>query len=312
QNHEWSGMVVTAQSYYRQAEKLAPGRKDVLEALGRVEEAAAWRASLTCVDAADFDGYVQGRYREYRLRLEPRFDDRLRPSGGASWSGNRRGTLGRNYLLCRAGLSFRPISWLELAGQVQGDAFTFAFKAASGRWEAERGRLTWWGDFGRVLYEPAQDIGALTGSTQLALRPGAGFRLSGRAGCVQIIDDGNRKTSLVASAGYDILTRPRLGVQYTLSYDDFRVRSSRYYSPQNLVTHQVGVTLSARRGGTGLSADAAGGVNTVGELVARANAALDQRILPRTSLALEFDYAQTMVRGRYLYASVAVGLSRSL
>ncbi|MBM3323312.1 hypothetical protein FJY69_07535 [candidate division WOR-3 bacterium] len=311
QNHEWSGMPVAARGFYRQALRLAPGRKDVLEALDRVEEAAAWRASITYSDAADYDGDVQGRYREYRVRFEPRFGDRLRPVAALSWSGNRRGTLGQNYLLFRAGLECRPYPWLELAGQARGDIFTFAFKAATLNWEVERSWFSWTGDIGRVPYEPAQDIGAFSGSTQLVARPLSGLRLSGSAGRVHIIDDGNDRTSLSACAGFDFLSRPRLGVSYTLSCDDFRFLSPRYYSPPGLLTNLVGVSLSTRWKNTGLSADAAGGANAVGEWLARLNGSLDWRLAPRTSLTLEANYAQTMVRGRYIYASLTLGVARS-
>ncbi len=311
QNHEWSGMPVSARSYYRQALSLAPGRKDVAEALLRVEEAAAWRTSITYSDAADYDGDVQGRYRNYRFRFEPRLGDRFHPVAALSWSGNRRGTLGQNYLFFRAGLSGRPRSWLNLSGQVQGDVFTFAFKAATLNWEVERSWFSWTGDIGRIPYEPAQDIGAFSGSTQLVVRPRSGLRLSGSAGRTHIINDGNDRTSLSVCAGFDFLSRPRLGVSYTLSYDDFRFRSPRYYSPPSLLTNLVGINLTTYWKNTSLSADAAGGANAVGEWLVRANGSLDWRLASRTSLTLEANYAQTMVRGRYLYASLALGVARS-
>ena len=96
------------------------------------------------------------------------------------------------------------------------DFLRFAFESATLGWAVERSWFSWSGEAGRVLYEPTQDIGARAGWTMLTVRPVKGLKLVARAGRTQIIDDGNEKHTLSGSAGFDLLTGPRLTVAYTL------------------------------------------------------------------------------------------------
>ncbi len=311
QNQEWSGRPMAAQGSYRRALGLAPGRSDISEALARVSGAAAPQVRLDCSGAWDDDGEVRGAFQEYRLRFERRLSDRLVPSAGLAWSANRRGELGRDFLLARAGIAWRPLAGLGFAAQAQGDALTFAFKSATLAWELERSWLSWTGDAGRILFEPTQNIGAFSAGTALTARPLRGLRLDARAARIAVIDDGNTKNSLSAGAGFDILARPRVGVAYTFSFDDFRFKSARYYSPADLVTNTVGASFGWRGSRTGFSADAAAGANGRLEWVARAHAAFDQLLFAGIRLNLDASYEQTTGTGRYVYAGFGAGVSRT-
>ncbi len=311
QNHEWTERPAAARHFYQRALELAPGRREFAEAFARARAAAAPRVRLEAASAADFDGEVQGAYRDYRLRYEHRAWDRLVPSASVAVSSNRRGALGRDYLLVRGAILWRPLSWLRVTGQAQGDALQFGFKSATLGWEAERAWLSWSGEAGRVLFEPAQDIGAISGWTALALRPLARLRLDARITRLRVTRDGNVKTALAAGAGYDIIARPRVAVSYNFSYDDFAARSPLYYSPQDLVTNTLGLGVRLRRDRWGLSAEAAGGLNADEEWVARANAAFDWEFLPRTIAALDGSFARTAGRGQYVYGSIGLSVSRA-
>ncbi|MFO7675671.1 MAG: tetratricopeptide repeat protein [bacterium] len=311
QNLEWSGRPLAARDQYRRALELSPGRADIAEAHRRVAEAAAPRAGIELRDARDDDGEVRGASREYRFRYEQRLDDRLVPGAALSWSANRRGTLGRDYLLARAAVTYRPLTWLGLTAQAQGDVLGFAFKSATLAWELERTWLAWTGDAGRILFEPTQNIGAFAGATGLVVRPVPGLRVEARAARLQVIDDGNVRNSLSAGAGFDLLSRPRLALAYTFSFDDFRVDSPRYYSPRGLVTNTVGLSFRWRGSRTGLAADAAGGLNAAQEWVARAGGSLDQLLAAGIRLALDANFERTAGRGRYLYAGFGAGVSRA-
>ncbi len=312
QNYEWSDRPVTANNYFRRAQALAPERKDISEAVERTAEAAAPQARLGFNGATEDDGGTPGTYLDYRFGYEQRFGDRLQPSAGLTFSSNRRDTLARDYLLARAGLAYRPFTWLRLSGQAQGDLLRPKFESATLGWGVEQSWLSWSGELGRVLYEPTQDIGARAGWTALTVRPLKGLRLDARAGRAWIFGDSlNEKRALSAGAGFDLLTRPRLTVSYTFSYDDFSWRSPRYYSPQDLTTNAVGVTFAGRWAGTGLSAGAAGGANAADEWVARANLSASRQILPGTRASLDANWALTTGAGRYSYGSIGLAVSRS-
>jgi tetratricopeptide (TPR) repeat protein len=311
QNLEWSGRPLAARDPYRRALELAPGRADIAEAHRRAAEAAAPRAGIELRAAHDDDGEVRGTSREYRFRYEQRLADRLVPSAALSWSANRRGTLGRDYLLARAAVAYRPLSWLGLTALAQGDILGFAFKSAVLAWELERGRLTWTGDAGRILFEPTQNIGAFSGATGLVVRPVPGLRVEARAARLQVIDDGNVRNSLSAGAGFDLLSRPRLALAYTFSLDDFRADSPRYYSPRGLITNTVGLSFRWRGSRTGLAADAAGGLNAAHEWVVRAGGSLDQLLFAGTRLVVDASFERTAGRGQYVYAGFGLGVNRS-
>ncbi|MFO7639489.1 MAG: tetratricopeptide repeat protein [bacterium] len=311
QNLEWSGRPLAARREYRRALELEPGRREFEEAYRRVSEAAAPRASIEFRAARDDDGELRGASREYRFRYEPRPADRLLPSAALAWSSNRRGKAGREYLLVRAGLGYRPRSWLGFTAQAQGDALEFAFKSATLAWELEQAWLTWTGDAGRTLFEPTRNIGAFSAATGLVVRPVPGLRLEARAGRLQVIDDGNVKNALSAGAGFDLLNRPRLALAYNFSFEDFRADSPRYYSPRSLVTNTVGASLHWRGERTGLSAAAAGGLNARQEWVFRSGAEFDRVVFARTRLALDASYERTAGRGQYAYAGFGIGVSRS-
>jgi tetratricopeptide (TPR) repeat protein len=311
QNYEWSDLPVTANSYFRRAQAIAPERKDIKEAVLRTAEAAAPQARLEFTGAAEDDDGTPGAYRDYRFRYEQHIGDRLQPSAALSFSSNRRGTLARDYLLVRVGLAYRPLAWLRLNGQGQGDLLQPAFKSATLGWAVERSWFSWSGEAGRVLYEPTQDIGARAGWTMLTVRPVKGLKLVARAGRTQIIDDGNEKHTLSGSAGFDLLTGPRLTVAYTFSFDDFSWRSSRYYSPQDLTTNALGLDFDARWGVTGLTAGVAGGANAANEWVVRANASANRQILPGTRVSLDANWSQTNGVSRYSYGSVGLAVRRS-
>lgn len=310
QNYEWTERPAAALYFYQRALALAPERTEFAEAVARVRAAAAPRVRLEASSAADFDGEAQGTYRDYRLRYEHRSWDRLVPSASVAVSSNRRGTLGRDYILVRGAVLWRPLSWLRVTGQAQGDMLQFGFKSATIGWEAERGWFVWSGEAGRVIFEPAQDIGALSGWTALALRPLARLRVDGRAARLQVVRDGNTKTALAAGLGFDVLTRPRLTVSYGFNYDDFAARSPLYYSPQALITNTIGAGIRLRSGRWGIAADVAGGLNGDRELVARGNAAFDWEFLSRTSVALDASFARTAGRGQYVYGNIGLAVSR--
>jgi tetratricopeptide (TPR) repeat protein len=311
QNLEWSGRPMAAQGPYRRALALSSDRTDIRAALSRVSAAAAPQAGIGFSTAVDNDGEVHGAFHEYRFRLERRLTDRLLPSASLAWSANRRGELGRGFLLARAGMAFRPLGWFGLTVQAQGDVLAFAFKSATLAWEMERSWLTWTGDAGRILFEPTQDIGALSAGTALTARPLRGVRLDVRAARLQVITDGNVKNTLSAGAGFDLSSAPRLAVAYNFSYDDFRFPSSRYYSPSDLVTNTLGVSLNWRGSRTGFSAEVAGGLNAEREWVARAGAAFDQLLAAGIRLNLDANYARTTGRGQYVYAGFGAGVSRT-
>ena len=151
QNYEWSDLPVTANSYFRRALALSPGRRDIQQAVKRVAEAAAPQARLEFTGAAEDDGGTPGAYRDYRFRYEQHIGDRLQPSAALSFSSNRRGILARDYLLARAGLAYRPFTWLRLNGQAQGDFLRPAFESATLGWGVEWAWLSWSGEAGRVL-----------------------------------------------------------------------------------------------------------------------------------------------------------------
>lgn len=311
QNYEWTERPAAARRCYSRALALSPGRKEFVEAAARTAAASAPRLRVEAASASDFDGDVQGTYRDYRLRYEHRSWDRLVPSAALSLSSNRRGVLGRDYLLVRGAVLWRPVSWLRVTGQAQGDALQFGLKAATLGWEADRAWLSWSGEAGRVLFEPAQDLGALSGWTALAARPLPRLRLDARAARLRVTRDGNVKTALSAGAGFDVTARPRITVSYLFSYDDFRLKSPLYYSPQSLLTNALGAGIRLRRDRWGVSADAAGGLNADDEWVARANAALDWEFLSRTTAALDASFARTAGRGQYVYGSIGLSVSRA-
>ncbi|MBN2537656.1 tetratricopeptide repeat protein [candidate division WOR-3 bacterium] len=311
QNLEWSGRPMAARRWYRRALELAPGRDEISEASRRVAGAAAPRARLEFADARDDDGEVRGSYREYRFGYEQRLTDRFVPSVTFAWSSNRRNGLGNEYLLARAGLSYRPLAWLGLNAHYRGDLLGFAFKSAALAWELERSWLTWSGEAGRILFEPTLDYGAFSAATALVARPLPGLRLDARAARLQVIDDGNVKTALSAGAGFDILSRPHVALGYTFSFDDFRDDSPRYYSPQGLVTNTIGASFRQRWSRTGLSAEAAGGPNGVREWVARASLSFDQQLPAGITLFAGLNYEQTTGRGRYAYFGLRAGVSRT-
>ena len=310
-NLERSGRPLAARAWYRRALELAPGRADIDEDLRRVARSSAPRAGVEIRAAYDDDRWVRGLTREYRLRFERRFADRLVPSVDLAWSDNRRGRLGRGYLLARGALGWRPLDWLGLTFRAQGDAVDFSFKSATLAWELERSWLNWTGDAGRILFEPTQDIGAFSASTRLVARPLSRLRLEAHAARMQVINDGNIKNVLSAGAGYDILARPRLGIAYTFRFDDFRDDSPRYYSPRDLYTNTLGAGFGWRGSTTGLSAEAAGGYNTDREVVLRANAAVDRLLFAGVRAAFDASWEMTAGRGRYTYAGVGIRFSRS-
>jgi hypothetical protein len=280
----------------------------------RTAEAAAPQARLAFAGATEDDGGTPGTYLDYRFGYEQRIGDRLQPSAGLTYSSNRRDTLAHDYLLARAGLAYRPFTWLRLSGQAQADLLRPKFESAILGWRVEQSWLSWSGELGRVLYEPAQDIGARQGWTELTIRPFKALKLEGRAGRTWIIDDStNEKRSLSAGAGFDLLTNPRLTVAYTFGYDDFNWRSPRYYSPQDLTTNTVGLTFDGRWAAFGLAAGVAGGVNAVDQWVARANLSVSRQILPGTRAALDANWALTTdVTGySYSYGSLGLAVSRS-
>ncbi|MFO7650220.1 MAG: tetratricopeptide repeat protein [bacterium] len=311
QNYEWTERPAAARRCYQRALELAPGRKEFVEAATRAAAASSPRVRVEAASASDFDGDVQGTYRDYRFRYEHRSWDRLVPSAAVSLSSNRRGALGRDYLLVRGAVLWRPLSWLRVTGQAQGDALQFGLKAATLGWEADRAWLSWSGEAGRVLFEPAQDLGALSSWTALAARPLPRLRLDARAARLRVTRDGNVKTALSAGAGFDVVAKPRLTVSYNFSYDDFAVKSPLYYSPQDLVTNTLGAGIRLRRDRWGVSADAAGGLNADDEWVARANAAFDWEFVRRTTVALDAGFARTAGRGQYVYGSVGLSVSRA-
>ncbi len=311
QNYEWSDRPVTANSYFRRALALSPERKDIKAAVQRTAEAAAPQARLGFTGANEDDGGTPGTYRDYRFGYEQHIGDRFQPSAALTFSSNRRDTLARDYLLARAGLAYRPFAWLRLNGQAQGDFLRPEFESATLGWAVEWAWLSWSGEAGRVLYEPTQDIGARLGWTALAVRPLKGLKLDARAGRTQIIGDGNEKRALSAGAGFDLLTKPRLTVAYTFSYDDFNWRSPRYYSPQDLTTNAIGVDFAARWAGTGLTAGVAGGVNAADQWVARASLSANRQILPGTRVSLDANWALTTDAGGYSYSYGSLGLAVS-
>jgi tetratricopeptide (TPR) repeat protein len=311
QNYEWSDRPVTANGYFRRALAISPERKDIKEAVQRTAEAAAPNARLGFTGAAEDDGGTPGTYLNYRFGYEQRIGDRLQPSAGLTFSSNRRDTLARDYLLVRAGLAYRPFTWLRLNGQGQADLLRPEFESATLGWGVEQPWLSWSGELGRVLYEPTQDIGARAGWTALTVRPFKGLKLDARAGRTWIIGDGNEKRAFSAGAGFDLLASPRLTVAYTFSYDDFNWRSPRYYSPQDLTTNAVGVTFDGRWAGNGIAAGAAGGANAADEWVARANLSVNRQILPGTRVSLEAHWALTTGAGGYSYSYGSLGLAVS-
>jgi len=311
QNYEWSDLPVTANSYFRRAQALAPERKEIREAVERTAEAAAPQARLGFNGATEDDGGTPGTYLNYRFGYEQRIGDRLQPSAGLTFSSNRRDTLARDYLLARAGLAYRLFTWLRLNGQVQGDLLRLGFESATLGWAFDRSWFSWSGEAGRILYEPTQDIGARVGWTALTVRPLKGLKLDVRAGRTQIIGDGNEKRALSASAGFDLLASPRLTAAYTFSYDDFNEWSPSYYSPQDLTTSAVGVTFDGRWAGTGIAAGAAGGVNAADQWVARANLSANRLILPGTRVSLDANWALTTDAGGYSYSYGSLGLAVS-
>jgi len=311
QNLEWSGRPLAARDQYRRALEIAPGREDVTEAYQRVSRAVAPRVGIEFRTARDDDGWVRGASREYRFRYEQRLSDQLVPSAALSWSANRRGTLDRDYLLAQVGLAYRPWSRLGLTVQAQGDVLEFAFKSGTLAWELEQAWLTWTGDAGRTLFEPTQNIGAFSGSTGIVARPVSRLRLEARAARLQVIDDGNVKNALSAAIGFDLLARPRLALTYTFSFDDFRDDSPRYYSPHGLITNTVGASFRWHGSHTGLAVNAAGGLNAEQELLLRAGGEFNRLLWAGIRLALDVSYEQTAGRGRYTYAGLGIGVSRS-
>ena len=314
QNYEWSDQPVTANGFFRRAQKLSPRRKDVSDAVERTAEAAAPQARLAFAGATEDDGGTPGTYLDYRFGYEQHVGDKLQPSAGLTYSSNRRDTLARDYLLARAGLAYRPITWLRLSGQAQADLLRPKFESATLGWGVEQSWLSWSGELGRVLYEPAQDIGARAGWTALAIRPFKALKLEGRAGRTWIIDDStNEKRSLSAGAGFDLLISPRLTVAYTFNYDDFSWRSQRYYSPQDLTTNTVGAAFDGGWRGLGLSAGAAGGINAANQWAVRANLSLNRQILTGTRAALDASWALTTDASGYTYSygSLGIAISRS-
>ncbi len=311
QNYEWTERPAAALYFYRRALALAPGRREFVEAIARARAAAAPRLRLEVANAADFDGEAQGVYRDYRLRYEQRSWDRLVPSVSVAVSSNRRGTLGRDYILTRGAVLWRPLPWLRLTGQAQGDVLQFGFKSATIGWEVERGWFVWSGEAGRMVFEPAQDLGANSVWTAFALRPLDRLRLDARTGRLRVTRDGNTKTALAAGLGFDVMTRPRVTVNYGFNYDDFAVKSPLYYSPQGLVTNTIGAGIRLRRDRWGITADAAGGLNDDRELVARGSAAIDGEFMFRTNVALEVSFAGTAGRGQYVYGNIGLAVSRA-
>jgi len=312
QNYEWSDRPVTANGFFRRAQALAPQRKEISEAVERTAEAAAPQARLGFNGATESDGGIPGTYLDYRFGYEQRLGDRLQPGAGLTYSSNRRDTLARDYLLARVGLAYRPFTWLRLSGQAQADLLRPKFESATLGWGVEQSWLSWSGEAGRVLYEPAQDIGARAGWTALTIRPFKALKLEGRAGRTWILDDStNEKQSLSAGAGFDLLASPRLTVAYAFSYDDFQWRSQRYYSPQDLTTNTVGVAFDGSLAGFGLSAGAAGGVNAAEQWVARADLSVNRRILPGTRISLDANWALTTEASGYAYSYGSLGLAIS-
>jgi tetratricopeptide (TPR) repeat protein len=311
QNYEWSDRPVTANGYFRRAQALAPERKEIKEAVERTAEAAAPRARLGFNGASESDGGIPGTYLDYRFTYEQRIGDRLQPSAGLSYSSNRRDTLAHDYLLARAGLAYRPLTWMRLSGQAQADLLQPKFESATLGWGIEQRLFSWSGEAGRVLYEPAQDIGARQGWTALTIRPIKALKLEGRAGRTWIIGDGNEKRALSAGLGFDLLTSPRLTVAYTFSYEDFSELSPRYYTPQDLTTNSVGVTFDGRLAGFGISAGAAGGINAVDQRVARANLSANRQLLPGTRASLDASWALTTEASGYTYSYGSLGLAVS-
>lgn len=313
QNYEWSDRPVTANGFYSRALALAPGRKEIIEAVERTAEAASPQARLGFNGARESDGGIPGTYLDYRFGYEQRVDDRLQPSAGLAYSSNRRDTLAHDYLLARAGLAYRPLAWLRLSGQAQADLLGPKFEAATLGWGVEQSWLSWSGEAGRVLYEPAQDIGASVAWTALTIRPYKALKLEVRAGQTWIIDDGNQKRALSTGLGFDLLRSPRLTVAYTFSYDDFERQSSHYYSPQDLTTNAVGLTFDGSLAGFGLTAGAAGGANAASQYIARANLSVNRQILAGIRAALDANWALTTdaTGYSYSYGSLGFAVSRS-
>jgi|GEM_PF-1238856 len=311
QNYEWSDRPVTANGFFRRAQALALGRKEITEAVERTAEAAAPQARLGFNGATESDGGIPGTYLDYRFGYEQHVGDRLLPSAGLAYSSNRRDTFAHDYLLARAGLAYRPFTWLRLNGQGQVDLLQPRFESATLGWRVEQRWFSWSGEAGRVLYEPAQDIGAGAGWTALAVRPFKALKLQGRAGRTWIIGDGNEKRALSAGLGFDILTSPRLTVAYTFSYDDFSEFSPRYYTPQDLMTNSVGLTFDGRLVGFGLSAGAAGGVNADDQRVAQANLSASRQILPGCRASLDVNWALTTEASGYTYSYGSLGFTIS-
>jgi len=313
QNYEWSDRPVAANNYFRRAQALAPERKEIKEAVERTAGTAAPQARLAFNGAAEDDGGTPGTYLNYRFGYEQRVGDQLHPSAELTCSNNRRDTLAHDFLLARAGLTYRPLVWLRLNGQAQGDLLQPAFKSATLGWAVDRSWFSWSGQAGQVLYEPTQDILARQGWTALSVRPLKGLKLDARAGRTRIVDDGNQKRALSGSAGFDLLARPRLTISYTFSYDDFSEPSPRYYTPQDLTTNALGVAFDGRWDGTGLAAGASGGANADNEWVARANISASRQFLPGTRVSLDANWALTTGADgyRYSYGSMGLGCSRS-
>ncbi len=311
QNCEWSDRPVTANGFFRRAQALAPERKDITEAVERTAEASSPQARVGFTGATEDDGGTPGTYLDYRFGYEQRLGDWLQPSTGLAYSSNRRDTLAHDYLLARAGLAYRPFTWLRLSGQAQADLLRPKFESATLGWGIEQSWLSWSGEAGRVLYEPAQDIGARQGWTELTIRLFRALKLEGRAGQTRVIDDGNEKLALSAGLGFDLLASPRLTIAYTFSYDDFNWRSPRYYSPQDFTTNTLGVTIDGRWAGFGVAAGAAGGVNAAEQWVARADLSVNRQILPGTRFALDANWALTTDATRYSYSCGSLGLTVS-
>ena len=309
QTSEWAGFGTRARNAYRRAAELEPGRVEAADALARLNRELGLRIEAGVGYRAEDDAGTEGDYVDTRLEAGQWLGDYLRPSVRVQCSDNARGELRERYLLVGLGLDYRPWRPLTISGRVRPDVLSLSLPDWGGTARLELGMLTWTGTAGQVLFEPGSRLTAYDYSTGLRLRPFGGLSIAGRGAWLAVRDEpGNTKVSASGDASWEVWADPSVSLAYGYSFDSFRERSTRYYSPQDLHSHTVGLTAFKRVGrfyGTG---ELRVGLSTGGVQIIRAGVEVGVDLNENLALSAAGDFVQNNTG--YANAGVRVGVTR--